>query len=211
MITLWSSGPQEAVLLVAMRPNSGVRLEELKERLRNKLPTIFPGVSLSFEAGDIVSQIMNFGSPTPVEVAMSGPNLAANRAFAEKAKAEMQKISALRDLQFAQPLDYPTVDIAIDRERAGQLGVTVEQVGRSMSAATSSSRYVQPNYWRDPASGVSYQVQVEVPQSRMSTIEELQTVPVMPNGTSRPLLGDVAQVSYGMRELITSGWKPSSK
>ena len=196
-IYLWSSGPQEAVLLVAMRPNSGVRLEELKERLRNKLPTILPGVSLSFEAGDIVSQIMNFGAPTPIEVAMSGPNLAANRGFAEKVKTEMQKISALRDLQFAQPLDYPTVDIAIDRERAGQLGVTVEQVGRSMSAATSSSRYVQPNYWRDPASGVSYQVQVEIPQSRMSTIEELQSVPVMPNGTSRPLLGDVAQVSYG--------------
>jgi len=196
-IYLWSSGPQEAVLLVAMRPNSGVRLEEVKERLRNKLPTILPGVSLSFEAGDIVSQIMNFGAPTPIEVAMSGPNLAANRGFAEKVKTEMEKISALRDLQFAQPLDYPTVDIAIDRERAGQLGVTVEQVGRSMSAATSSSRYVQPNYWRDPASGVSYQVQVEVPQSRMSTIEELQTVPVMPNGASRPLLGDVAQVSYG--------------
>jgi multidrug efflux pump subunit AcrB len=196
-IYLWSSGPQEAVLLVAMRPNSGVRLEELKERLRNKLPTILPGISLSFEAGDIVSQIMNFGAPTPIEVAMSGPNLAANRAFADKVKAEMQKISALRDLQFAQPLDYPTVDIAIDRERAGQLGVTVEQIGRSMSAATSSSRYVQPNYWRDPASGVSYQVQVEIPQARMSTIEELQSVPVMPNGAPRPLLGDVAQVSYG--------------
>jgi len=196
-IYLWSSGPQEAVLLVAMRPKSGVRLGELKERLRNKLPTILPGVSLSFEAGDIVSQILNFGAPTPIEVAMSGPNLAANRAFAEKVKAEMQKISALRDLQFAQPLDYPTVDIAVDRERAGQLGVTVEQVGRSMSAATSSSRYVQPNYWRDPTSGVSYQVQVEIPQARMNTIEELQSVPVMPNGTSRPLLGDVAQVSYG--------------
>src|SRR5438128_871542 len=81
-IYLWSSGPQEAVLLVAMRPNSGVRLEELKERLRNKLSTVLPGISLSFEAGDIVSQIMNFGSPTPIEVAMNGPSLAANRAFA---------------------------------------------------------------------------------------------------------------------------------
>ncbi|HKA22071.1 MAG TPA: efflux RND transporter permease subunit [Blastocatellia bacterium] len=196
-IYLWSSGPQEAVLLVALRSNSGVRLEELKERLRNKLPNTLPGISLSFEAGDVVSQIMNFGAPTPIEVAMNGPNLAANRAFAEKVKSEMQKISALRDLQFAQPLDYPTVDIAVDRERAGQLGVTVEQLGRSMAAATSSSRYVQPNYWRDPASGVAYQVQVEVPQSRMSTIEDLESVPAMPNGAPRPLLGDVAQVSYG--------------
>ncbi len=196
-IYLWSSGPQEAVLLVALRPNSGVRLEELKERLRNKLPNILPGVNLSFEAGDVVTQIMNFGAPTPIEVAMNGPNLTANRAFAEKVKSEMQKITALRDLQFAQPLDYPTVDIAVDRERAGQLGVTVEQLGRSMAAATSSSRYVQPNYWRDPTSGVAYQVQVEIPQSRMSTIEDLQSVPAMPNGAPRPLLGDVAQVSYG--------------
>jgi len=196
-IYLWSSGPQEAVLLVAMRPNSHVRLEELKERLRNKLPNILPGVSLSFEAGDIVSQIMNFGAPTPIEVAINGPNLAANRSFAEKVMAEMQKVSALRDLQFGQPLDYPTVDITVDRERAGQLGVTVDQVGRSLAAATSSSRYVQPNYWRDPASGVAYQVQVEIPQSRMSTIEDVQSVPAMPSGASRPLVGDIAQVSYG--------------
>ncbi len=196
-IYLWSSGPQEAVLLVAMRPNSHVRLEEFKERLRTRLPAILPGVSLSFEAGDIVSQIMNFGSPTPIEVAMNGPNLAANRAFAEKVMAEMQKVSALRDLQFAQPLDYPTVDITVDRERAGQLGVTVEQVGRALAAATSSSRYVQPNYWRDPSSGVAYQVQVEIPQSRMSTIEDVESVPAMPSGASRPLVGDLARVSYG--------------
>ena len=72
---------------------------------------------------------MNFGAPTPIEVAVSGPNLAANRAFADKVLAEMKKIPSLRDLQFGQPLDYPTVDIKIDRKRAGQLGVTVEQIG----------------------------------------------------------------------------------
>jgi multidrug efflux pump subunit AcrB len=196
-IYLWSSGPQEAVLLVAMRPNSHVRLEDLKERLRTNLPTILPGVALSFEAGDIVSQILNFGAPTPIEVTMNGPSLSANRGFAEKVMAEMQKVPALRDLQFAQPLDYPTVDITVDRERAGQLGVSVDQVGRSLAAATSSSRYVQPNYWRDPASGVAYQVQVEVPQSRISTIEDVESVPAMPNGATRPLVKDVAQVSYG--------------
>jgi len=98
-IYLWSSGPQEAVLLVAMRPNSGVRWKNSKSDYGNKLPNHSSWNKLSFEAGDIVSQIMNFGAPTPIEVAMSGPNLAANRAFADKVKAEMQKISALRDLQ----------------------------------------------------------------------------------------------------------------
>lgn len=196
-IYLWTSGPQEAVLLVALKPNSHIHLSEFKERLRKKLPEVLPGTSISFEAGDIVSQIMNFGAPTPIQVDVNGPNLAANRAFAEKIMAEMQKVSPLRDLQFGQPLDYPTVDINVDRERAGQLGVTVQDVGRSIVAATSSSRFVQPNYWRDPSSGVAYQVQVEIPQSQMSSIEDVQSIPAMPSGASRPLVGDVAAVSYG--------------
>jgi multidrug efflux pump subunit AcrB len=198
-IHLWTNGPQEAVLNVKLRAGSGVRLSEFKERLRQKLPALLPGASFSFEAGDIVTQIMNFGAPTPIEVAMSGPNLAANRAFAEKVLAEMKKVSSLRDLQFGQPLDYPTVNITIDRERAGQLGLTVEQVGRSLVAATSSSRFTQPTYWRDPASGTAYQVQVEIPQSRVASIEDVQALPVG-NGASAgaaPLVGDVAQLSYG--------------
>ena len=144
------------------------------ERLRKRLPEVIPGTSLSFEAGDVVSQIMNFGAPTPIEVAMSGPNLVASRGFADKVLVEMKKIPALRDLQFGLPLDYPTADIRIDRKRAGQLGVNVEQVGRSIVAATSSSRFTQPVYWRDPASGIGYQVQVEIPQSLMASIEDLR-------------------------------------
>jgi multidrug efflux pump subunit AcrB len=196
-IHLWTSGPQEAALLISLRRGSGLRVEELKERLRRKLPEAIPGTALSFEAGDVVSQVMNFGAPTPIEIAVSGPNLAANRAFAEKALAEMQKISSLRDLQFSQPLDYPTVDIRIDRERAGQLGVTVEQIGRSLAAATSSSRFIQPNYWRDPASGVAYQVQVEIPQAQMNSIEAIESVPVTQGDGHGPFLRDVAMVGLG--------------
>src|SRR5215468_10116180 len=200
-IYLWTSGPHEAVLLVALRKGSGIRLGELEERLRKKMPEVIPGVNLSFEAGDVVSQIMNFGAPTPIEVAMSGPNLAASRAFADKALAEMKKIPALRDLQFGLPLDYPTAEIRINRKRAGQLDLTVEQVARSVVAATSSSRFTQPVYWRDPASGTAYQVQVEIPQSRMASIEDLQSVPANPRANSgsatTTLVGDVAEISYG--------------
>ncbi|MBS1808626.1 MAG: efflux RND transporter permease subunit [Acidobacteria bacterium] len=196
----WTSGPHEAILLVKLKPGSGIRLSEFKERLREKLAKVVPGTSLSFEAGDIVTQVMNFGAPTPIEVALSGPNLTANRGFAEKVLAEMKKISSLRDLQFAQPLDYPTVNINIDRERAGQMGLTVDQVGRSLVAATSSSRFTQPNYWRDPASGVAYQVQVEIPQARISSIEDLQTLPATSNTNGKgatPMIGDVAALNYG--------------
>jgi multidrug efflux pump subunit AcrB len=196
-IHLWTSGPQEAALLISLRHGSGVRVEEFKERLRRRLPEAIPGVALSFEAGDVVSQVMNFGAPTPIEIAVSGPNLAANRGFAERVMAEMKKVGSLRDLQFSQPLDYPTVSINIDRERAGQLGVTVEQIGRSLAAATSSSRFIQPNYWRDPASGVAYQVQVEIPQSRMNSVEEIENIPVTPGGGHGPYIRDVAQVGLG--------------
>jgi len=196
-IYLWTSGPQEAVLLVALRPDSHIRLAEFEERLRQKLPAILAGTNLSFEAGDIVSQVMNFGATTPIEVGMNGPDLVANRAFAEKVMAEMAQIRTLRDIQFGQPLDYPTVNVNVDRERAGQLGVTMQQVGRSLVAATSSSRFVQPNYWLDKKSGTAYQVQIEVPQSQMRSIEDIESLPAMPDGSSRPLVGDVAQINYG--------------
>ena len=196
-IYLWSSGPHEALITVALRPGSGVRLDGLRERLRRQFPDALPNVSVSFEAGDIVSQIMNFGAPTPIEVAVGGPNLVADRAFAEKIAGEMKKIGTLRDLQFAQPLDYPTADIQVNRERAGQLGVTVEQVGRSLAAATSSSRYITPNYWRDPTSGIAYQVQVEIPQSRVASLDALGSVPVVAPGGAHTLVEDVAQLSLG--------------
>ncbi len=196
-IHLWTSGPHEAVLTIALKSGSGIRIEALKERLRSKLASQIPGVALSFEAGDVVGKVMNIGAPTPIEVAVSGPNLAANRAFAEKVLLEMKKIDGLRDLQFDQTLDYPSVEIKIDRQRAGQLGVTIDQIGRSLVAATSSSRFTQPVYWRDPASGNAYQVQVEVPQSRISSVEDVQGLPVNPPNAARTLAGDVAEITYG--------------
>ena len=196
-IYLWTSGQHEAVLRIALNAKAGIHADEFEERLRKTLPTEFPGCQFSFEAADIVMQIMNFGAPTPVEINVSGPDLGADRAFAEKLRAELGHVGALRDLQYDEPLDYPSVDVNIDRERAGQLGVTVDKVGRSFLAATSSSRFVTPNYWADPKSGVAYQVQVQVPQAEMTSIQDLEHIPVTPGTSSHPLLGDVAQVTYG--------------
>lgn len=196
-ISLWMSGPQEGILRVALKPNSTVNLDELQAQLRKNLQAMFPDTKFSFEAGDIVSQIMNFGAPTPVEVAISGPDFAANRDFAAKVRAELAGIASLRDLQLQQPLDYPSLNVKINREMAGQLGVTVQQVGDALVDATSSSRFVTPTYWADPRSGVAYQVQVQVPQARMTSIADLQDVPLTAGTAHHPLLGDLAQVSYG--------------
>src|SRR5262245_23751878 len=140
---------------------------------------------------------MSFGSPTPVEVVVSGPKLADNRAYAEKLRERLGAIPSLRDLQYGQSLDYPTVEVQINREKAGVSGVTAEEVARSLVAATSSSRFVVPNYWRDSVTGIGYQVQVEIPQALMKSATDVKTVPVKSNGDSPLLLRDVADVEEG--------------
>jgi multidrug efflux pump subunit AcrB len=196
-IYLWTSGPQEAVMKVALKPGALVKGEELKERLRAELAREMPDARFSFEAADIVGQVMSFGSPTTIEVAVQGPAMAANRAHAEKVFGELKKIGPLRDLQQAQALDYPSLEVRVDRERAGQFGLTSARVIRSLVAATSSSRFIDPNYWRDPNSGNAFQIQVEIPQHRIQSLEEVRDVPVMGNGSGRTLLGDVAEFQFG--------------
>jgi multidrug efflux pump subunit AcrB len=193
-IFLWTSGSHEGVLQVALKPDAPVKLEELQEKLRQAFHHKFPEAQFSFEPGDIVSRIMNFGAPTPVEVAVMGPDFAASRAFATKVRNELSQIASLRDLQFGQTLDYPAIQVNVNRQMAGQLGVTVDQVGRSFAAATSSSRFVAPNYWADPRTGIAFQVQVQVPQPRMATLEDLRVVPVSSGGVAKPLLGDLARI-----------------
>ncbi|HZI80084.1 MAG TPA: efflux RND transporter permease subunit [Vicinamibacterales bacterium] len=193
-IFLWTGGSHEGVLQVALRSDAPMDLASLQERLRTEFRARFPEAQFSFEPGDIVSRIMNFSAPTPVEVAVMGPDFAASRGYAATVRGELARIASLRDLQYGQTLDYPAIQVDVDRRMAGQLGVTVDQVGRSFAAATSSSRFVAPNYWADPRTGIAFQVQVQVPQPRMTTLEELRVVPVTGGGVARPLLGDVARI-----------------
>ena len=196
-VYLWTSGPEESVITVAFKPGAPLLGEPLREKLRGALKEALPNVRVSFEAGEIVSQVMSFGSPTPVDVAIQGANLAADQAYAGKVAAEFNKLPFLRDLQFAQALDYPTLDVHIDRDRAGQFGLTMADVTKSMVAATSSSRFVEPNYWRDPVSGNAFQIQVEIPQNREQSMESLGQLPIMAAGQSEPRLADVASMKFG--------------
>jgi len=127
-------------------------------------------------------------------VAVMGPDFAATRAFAAKVREELSTVPSLRDVQYGQALDYPAVQVNVNRRMAGQLGVTVDDVGRSYAAATSSSRFVAPNYWADPRTGIAFQVQVQVPQPRVQTLDDLRVVPVRGAGEARPLLGEVARI-----------------
>jgi multidrug efflux pump subunit AcrB len=213
LIYLWNGGSEEGVVQIQLKPSARVRISDLRERLRKKFAEQMAGVSFSFEPSDIVSRVMSLGSSTPIEVAVSGPNLAADREFAEKIKERLGKIESLRDVQFGQSLDYPAVDVAVNRERAGLMGVKMADVSRSLVAATSSSRFVVPNYWADPNSGVAYQLQVEIPLAQMNSIEQVQNLPVSYRDGEAILLRNIAKVTegtvvgqyerYNMQRMIT--------
>jgi multidrug efflux pump subunit AcrB len=154
-------------------------------------------VGFSFEPSDIVSRVLSFGASTPVEVSVSGPNLAANRERAEKIMAELAKIPSLRDLQIGQTLDYPTVKVSVDREKSGMIGLSMQEIADSFVPATSSSRYLSKNFWADPKSGVTYFVEVEIPEQRMDSIEEVRNIPIVKNGKKPVLMRHVADVKEG--------------
>jgi multidrug efflux pump subunit AcrB len=197
LIHLWNGGPEEAHLSIQLKPDAPVKVADLKEKLRAVFATELPDVRMSFEPSDIVSRVMSFGSPTPIEVAVSGPSLAINKEHAEKIYAKLKQIPALRDVHFAQSLDFPTVDVNVNRERAGLLGVKVGDVTRSLVAATTSSRFTVANFWADPGSGVSYNLQVQIPQAKTTSLDDLRNVPVTGPGGKNVLLRNIASVTPG--------------
>ena len=197
LVHLWNGGPGEGFLAVQLTRDSGVRIAELKEKLREVIAKEMPEVRLSFEPQDIVSRVMSFGSPTPLEIAVSGPDINASKAHAEKLLEKLRAIDFLRDVQISQTLDFPTVNVQIDRERAGMLGVEVEDIARSLVTATTSSRFTVPNFWADPKSGISFNLQVQVPEERTQSIEDLRNTPVTSNHGAPVLLRSLVDITEG--------------
>jgi multidrug efflux pump subunit AcrB len=202
LIHLFTSGPEEAVVQVQLRSGHPDD-ERLREELRAAFSKELPALKLSFEAGDIVSQVMSFGSPTPVQIDVQGVNLDQNYAYLAKIEAELRKLSFLRDVSVVQPQKYPTVEVNIDRQYAGQFGLTMADVSGSLIAATGSSRFTSPNYWRDPRTGNAFQIQVQIPPNRAQGLPALSSLPLMKAGLSQPQLDQVAKIQYGtMPEMI---------
>lgn len=199
-IFLWMAGPHEAVIQVALKEDYKTNLDELKDKIREKAKNINSDIKLSFEPIELTDKILSQGSPTPVEVRFSGRNKKLNEEYAKKLIPELQKISYLRDVQIGQSIHYPAIDINVDRVRAAQLGVDMSDISRSLIASTSSSRFTEKNVWVDQKAGYSYSVQVEVPESKMNSQEQVGQIPLLKNSV-RPVLSDVAtftpDVTYG--------------
>jgi multidrug efflux pump subunit AcrB len=197
LIHQWNSGPEEGSLQVQLVEGTQVRVGALREKLRERLGRDMPHIRLSFEPADIVSRVMALGTSTPIEVAVSGKDFAATRTHANAILEKMRRLPELRDVQIAQNLDYPSMQVHIDRERAGLLGVRMVDATRSLVAATASSRFTVPNYWADPKTGVSYSLQVQVPQGQMKAPEDLLNLPVSAGTARTALLRNFASVSEG--------------
>ena len=193
-IYLFMPGPQEAVIQVALKEDYKVNMDELKDKIRERMKTELPGVTPSFEPIELTDKILSQGSPTPIEVRLSGRNKQLNEQYAAKVIEKLKKIPYLRDVQLGQSTKYPSLRITIDRVRAAQLGVDVSDISRSLIASTSSSRYTEKNIWIDEKANLSYSVQVQVPENKMTDIQDIAEIPLLKNA-SRPVLGDVATIT----------------
>ena len=193
-IILFTSGPNEVLMQVAMSPEYKENVDDLQERYRIALHKAMPEVSVSYEPIDLTDKIMSQGAATPIEIAVMSPDLAASQVYARKLETALHKIPFLRDIGIKEQLNNPAIRIDIDRDKVKQYGLTMSDVSNTLTETTSSSRYVDKMLWLNEGNANSYEVQVEVPQTSMGSIQELAAIPVSPNN-SRPLLGDVATLT----------------
>ncbi len=213
-MVLFMRGPDDGWLRVKLNQDSGIKLDEFREKLRKVLPErVVPWMAhrleqgggteglpsaeareqaakctFGFEPGDIVSQVMSFGSSRPIAVRVIGTDYDEVRKHAEAIAAKLKEIPYLRDVGFEQTLDYPTVEVDIDREMAGLIGVTPEHVKRALVMATASTRFTNLNYWINVKTGFDYLVQIQVPPLRMEKPSDLEELPLESINPDVPLM-----------------------
>lgn len=194
-IYLYNAGPHEATLQVAFK-NNKLNLDELKDQIRTRLAEKMPEVSIAFEPIELTEKVLSQGATNPIEVRFSGMMKKRNEMYANKLLAKLKEFDYMRDQQIPQSLNYPTLNIDVDRVRAGQLGVEMADITRSLVASTSSSRYTSKNFWIGGMMGMAYDIQVQVPINKMTSVDDLANIPVS-KGNMRPILSDVATITPG--------------
>ena len=192
-IYLYNAGPHEALMQVALKKFNG-NSDELKDQIRAHIKEKMPELKLSFEPIDLTEKILSQGVNTPIEIRISGMMKKMNAMTANKLLVELKKLDYLRDQQIPQSMNYPALEINIDRVRAAQLGLDAQDIARSLVATTASSRYTNKNMWVGGMMGIAYDVQVQMPQNALKSKEDLANIPLARNA-DRPVLGDVATIT----------------
>ena len=190
-------GASDGDVLVSLRESHRPVADYIRN-LRFQLPRKFPGVTFYFLPADIVTQILNFGLPSPIDVQIEGNDVVASQHTAEKIMAQMRQIPGVADLRVQQPLDYPTLDVAVDRVKASQAGYTERDGASSVLNALSGSFQITPMFFVNWKNGVDYNLVAQTPQYRLQSMNDLLNIPLnATSGTSMKILGDVASVSRG--------------
>jgi multidrug efflux pump subunit AcrB len=190
-------GANDGDVLVSLRENHSPVADYVRD-LRVLLPQRFPGVTFYFLPADIVTQILDFGLPSPIDVQVEGNDVVASQQIAEKLMAQMRQVPGLVDLRVQQPLDYPTLDVAVDRVKALQAGYTEQNVANSVLNALSGSFQITPLFFMNWKNGVNYNLVAQTPQYRFQSINDLLNIPLpAASGSNTEILGDVASVSRG--------------
>lgn len=186
-----TSGSNDAVIKVALNNDYHTNMQDFKERLRNAVAEQMPDLTLSFEPADLTEKLMSQGAYTPIEVQVAGRDMKQIENYANSLVTKLDSVPFLRDVRIIQPLKFPVINIRLDRRKLALMGLSLQDVTRSVTASTSSSRYTEKNQWLDKQSAYTYQVQVQIPEYAMSNLTQLKEIPLVA-GQVRPVLSDVA-------------------
>ncbi|KVA43456.1 RND transporter [Burkholderia cepacia] len=204
-----TTGPQDGDIMISLTPDHA-RTADYVRRLRETLPRQYPGVTFAFLPADMVSQILNFGAPAPIDVQIAGQDQAGNHRYANELLRRMRMVPGIADVRLQQIPNYPKFTVRVDRSRADQLGITEQDVTNSLVASLSGTSQVSPTYWLDPKSGVSYPIVAQTPESVMTTLSDLSNLPVTTRGGARQILGGIASITRGISSNVVSHYDIAS-
>jgi multidrug efflux pump subunit AcrB len=199
-------GSEDADIMITLKKGHAPTADYVA-KLRNVLTASFPGTTFALLPADIVSQILNFGLPAPIDIQIVGNKLDQNRVVANNLLAKLRSVRGLVDARIQQPGDEPAININVDRTKAMQAGLTQHDVAQNLLIALSGSSQTTPNFWLDPKNGVSYPLMTEVPQYDIHSLQTLANVPLTKNATSsspQNLLGSLGTMSRGTQQAVVS-------
>jgi CzcA family heavy metal efflux pump len=198
-------GTSDAEILIALDPEHHPPTADLTRRLREVLPVRFPGTEFFFQPADIVTQILNFGLPAPIDVQIVGTDMQASYTIAQQIANRMRHIPGTADVHVQQLLSLPTLHMDIDRTRVTQVGLTARDVAQSVLVSLSGSFQTSPNFWLNPKNEVTYQMAVQSPQYRITSMQDLMTIPVISQQGSQ-LMGNLVQLYPAARPATVNHW-----
>lgn len=198
-------GTGDAEILLSLNPERHHPTAQYVRRLRRELPARFPGIEFFFQPADIVSQILNFGLPAPVDIQVVGADMRGNYDIAQKIANRLRRIPGAADVHVQQMMTLPTLHLDMDRTRINQVGLNAHDVAQSVLVTLSGSFQTAPNFWLNPTNGVTYPIAVQSPQYRMTSVEDLMNTPVNSAKAQAPqVLGNLVQLTPVSRPAVVN-------